>query len=117
MAILRNKHTCNTAVAATTIVGSGNVGLWAAFDLAGSDSKVFLVNRTGSAQPFTSHHQQHPNIQILTHTRVIDVEDQVGDRVVSPYHELRAGDIELCIDRGCTSLVTRYSLLVTPYHY
>ncbi len=121
MAILHNKHTCNTAVAATTIVGSGNVRVWVASDFVDAGSKVFLVKRPSCTQLFTSHHQQHPNIQVLTHTRVIDGEGQASDRVVPPHQEPRDVNTERGINYGGTPpharkkilLVTRYSSLIT----
>jgi heterodisulfide reductase subunit A len=90
----------------------------------------------GCTRPFISpahiHHNQHPNIEVLTTTRVIGVEGQAGNFTVSLRAVMRAvmrdTDVGRCIDRGCTppgerkklrecctssNNITRYSLLVT----
>jgi heterodisulfide reductase subunit A len=53
-----------------------------------------------SISPAYIHHNQHPNIEILTNTRVIGVEGQAGDFTVSLREEPRYVDVERCIDCG-----------------
>lgn len=53
-----------------------------------------------AVSPAYIHHNQHPNIEILTNTRVIDVEGQAGDFTVSLRQEPRYVDAERCIDCG-----------------
>ena len=51
-----------------------------------------------SISPAYIHHNQHPNIEILTNTRVIDVAGQAGDFTVSLRQEPRYVDPERCIN-------------------
>jgi heterodisulfide reductase subunit A len=51
-----------------------------------------------SISPAYTHHNQHPNIEILTNTRVVDVEGQAGDFTVSLRQEPRYVDTDLCIN-------------------
>ena len=53
-----------------------------------------------SISPAYIHSNQHPNIEILTNTHVIDVEGQAGDFTVSLRQEPRYVDAERCIDCG-----------------
>jgi heterodisulfide reductase subunit A len=53
-----------------------------------------------SISPAYIHHNQHPNIEILTNTHVIGVEGQAGDFTVSLRQEPRHVDVERCIDCG-----------------
>ncbi len=52
-----------------------------------------------SISPAYSQHNQHPNIEILTNTRVLDVQGQAGDFTVSLRQEPRYVDVNRCI--GC----------------
>ena len=56
-----------------------------------------------SISPAYIQHNQHPNIQILTNTRVIDVEGQAGDFTVSLRSEPRYVDPIRCINCGYCS--------------
>ena len=51
-----------------------------------------------SISPAYIQHNQHPNIEILTNTRVIDVEGQAGDFTVSLRQEPRYIDPDRCIN-------------------
>jgi heterodisulfide reductase subunit A len=53
-----------------------------------------------SISPAYIHHNQHPNIEILTDTHVIGVEGQAGDFTVSLRQEPRYVDVDRCIDCG-----------------
>lgn len=53
-----------------------------------------------SISPAYIHHNQHPNIEILTNTRVVDVEGQAGDFTVSLRQEPRYVDATRCINCG-----------------
>ncbi len=53
-----------------------------------------------SISPAYIQHNQHPNIQILTSTHVVDVEGQAGDFTVSLRQEARYVDPARCIDCG-----------------
>jgi heterodisulfide reductase subunit A len=53
-----------------------------------------------SISPAYIHHNQHPNIEILTNTRVLDVEGQAGDFTVSLRQEPRYVDAERCTNCG-----------------
>ena len=58
-----------------------------------------------SISPAYVHHNQHPNIEILTSTHVMDVEGQAGDFTVSLRQEPRYVDPERCIDCGYCAAV------------
>ena len=51
-----------------------------------------------SISPAYIHHNQHPNIEILTNTRVVDVEGQAGEFTVSLRQEPRYVDPGRCIN-------------------
>src|SRR3990172_1706051 len=53
-----------------------------------------------SISPAYIHHNQHPNIEILTNTRILDVEGQAGDFTVSLRLEPRYVDPERCTSCG-----------------
>jgi heterodisulfide reductase subunit A2 len=53
-----------------------------------------------SISPAYIHHNQHPNIEILTNTRILDVEGQAGDFTVSLRQEPRYVDTERCTSCG-----------------
>ncbi len=53
-----------------------------------------------SISPAYIHHNQHPNIEVLTDTRVVDVAGQAGDFSVSLRQEPRYVDPGRCIDCG-----------------
>lgn len=53
-----------------------------------------------SISPAYIQHNQHPNIEIFTNTRVIDVEGQAGDFTISLKQEPRYVDISRCINCG-----------------
>lgn len=53
-----------------------------------------------SISPAYIHHNQHPNIEILTNTEVIDVEGQAGDFTVSLRLNPRYVDSDHCINCG-----------------
>ncbi len=53
-----------------------------------------------SISPAFNQHNRHPNIRILTNTRVVDVEGQAGDFTVSLRLEPRYVDEERCINCG-----------------
>ena len=53
-----------------------------------------------SISPAYIHHNQHPNIEILTNTRILDVEGQAGDFTVSLRQEPRYVDPERCTSCG-----------------
>lgn len=50
-----------------------------------------------SISPAYIHHNQHPNIEIYTQTRIVDLEGQAGDFSVSLRQEPRYVDQNLCI--------------------
>ena len=58
-----------------------------------------------SISPAYIQHNQHPNIEILTNTHVIDVEGQAGDFTVSLRQEPRYVDPTRCINCGYCSEV------------
>ncbi len=58
-----------------------------------------------SISPAYIQHNQHPNIEILTNTHVIDVEGQAGDFTVSLRQEPRYVDPARCINCGYCSEV------------
>jgi heterodisulfide reductase subunit A-like polyferredoxin len=89
------------------IVGGGYSGVWAASNLMDAGLRVFLVKRTSCTQLPSSQHNQH-----LSHTRLIDVEGQAGDLVMSPHQEPRSVDIDRCTDYRLTPPITRHSLLI-----
>ncbi|HLF87718.1 MAG TPA: FAD-dependent oxidoreductase [Anaerolineales bacterium] len=53
-----------------------------------------------SISPAYIRNNQHPNIEVLTNTRVVDVEGQAGDFTVSLRQEPRYVNIERCINCG-----------------
>ena len=53
-----------------------------------------------SISPAYSRHNQHPNIEILTDTQLIDVAGQAGDFTISLRQEPRYVDVTRCIDCG-----------------
>ena len=53
-----------------------------------------------SISPAYIHHNQHPNIEILTNTHVIGVVGQAGSFTVSLRQEPRYVDVDRCIDCG-----------------
>ncbi|MGD8682756.1 MAG: FAD-dependent oxidoreductase [Chloroflexota bacterium] len=53
-----------------------------------------------SISPAYIQHNQHPNIEILTNTRVVDVAGQAGDFTVSLRQEPRYVDVDRCINCG-----------------
>lgn len=53
-----------------------------------------------SISPAYIHHNQHPNIEILTNTRVVEVAGQAGDFTVSLRTEPRYVDADRCINCG-----------------
>ncbi|MFH0751904.1 MAG: FAD-dependent oxidoreductase, partial [Chloroflexota bacterium] len=53
-----------------------------------------------SISPAYIQHNQHPNIEILTNTRVVDVAGQAGDFTVSLRQEPRYVDVGRCINCG-----------------
>ena len=53
-----------------------------------------------SISPAYVHSNQHPNIEILTNTHLVDVEGQAGDFTVSLRREPRYVDAERCINCG-----------------
>jgi heterodisulfide reductase subunit A len=58
-----------------------------------------------SISPAYIQHNQHPNIEIMTNTRVVDVEGQAGDFSVSLRQEPRYVDPTRCINCGyCTQV-------------
>ncbi len=58
-----------------------------------------------SISPAYIQHNQHPNIEILTNTRVVDVAGQAGDFTVSLRQEPRYVDAGRCINCGyCTAV-------------
>jgi len=58
-----------------------------------------------SISPAYLQYNQHPNIDILTNTQVIDIEGQAGDFSVSLRQEPRYVDVERCINCGYCSEV------------
>ncbi|HZD10672.1 MAG TPA: FAD-dependent oxidoreductase, partial [Candidatus Binatia bacterium] len=56
------------------------------------------------------HHNQHPNVEILTQTRVIDIAGQAGDFTVVLRQEARHVDPERCINCGRCAIVCPVSL-------
>ena len=58
-----------------------------------------------SISPAYIQHNQHPNIEILTNTHVLDVEGQAGDFTISLRQEPRYVDIARCTNCGkCTQV-------------
>jgi heterodisulfide reductase subunit A len=103
---MANNRSTQPKPAATLVVGGGIGGMRAALDLANSGLKVYLVEHTpclgGRTRPSISpayvQHNQHPNIEIMTNTHVVDVEGQAGDFTVSLRHEPRYVDSARCIN-------------------
>ncbi len=58
-----------------------------------------------SISPAYLEHNQHPNIEVLTNTRIIDIEGQAGDFTVSLRQEPRYVDPERCISCGLCARV------------
>lgn len=58
-----------------------------------------------SISPAFNRHNQHPNINILTNTRVVDVEGQAGDFTVSLRQEPRFVDNQRCVNCGLCTVV------------
>ena len=58
-----------------------------------------------SISPAYIQHNQHPNIEILTNTQIVDVEGQAGDFSVSLRQEPRYVDTARCINCGECALV------------
>ena len=63
-----------------------------------------------SISPAYIQHNQHPNIEIMTNTRVVDVAGQAGDFTVSLRQEPRYVDPERCINCGYCADVCPVSL-------
>jgi heterodisulfide reductase subunit A2 len=63
-----------------------------------------------SISPAYIHHNQHPNIEILTSTHVVDVGGQAGDFTVSLRQEPRYVDVERCINCDYCAQVCPVSL-------
>ncbi|MCK5561353.1 MAG: FAD-dependent oxidoreductase, partial [Thermoplasmata archaeon] len=102
------------------IIGGGIAGIQAALDLAGSDIKVHLVERSPSIggrmaqldktfptndcsmcilSPKLVEVGRHPNIELLTLAEVIEVEGDAGDFKVKVKNHPRYVDMDKCI--GC----------------
>ena len=64
-----------------------------------------------SISPAYIHHNQHPNIEILTNTHVVDVEGQAGNFTVSLRQEPRYVDTDRCINCGYCAQVCPVDLL------
>jgi heterodisulfide reductase subunit A len=58
-----------------------------------------------SISPAYLQYNQHPNIDILTNTHVIDIEGQAGDFTISLRQEPRYVDVSRCINCGYCSMV------------
>ena len=63
-----------------------------------------------SISPAYIQHNQHPNIEILTNTNVLEVEGQAGDFTVSLRQEPRYVDIDRCTSCGKCAEVCRVEL-------
>ena len=63
-----------------------------------------------SISPAYIQHNHHPNIEVLTNTRVVDLEGQAGDFTVSLRREPRYVDMDRCINCGYCSQVCPISL-------
>ena len=63
-----------------------------------------------SISPAYIQHNQHPNIQILTNTRVVDVAGEAGDFTVSLRREPRYVDIQRCTNCGICAEVCPVTL-------
>ncbi len=67
-----------------------------------------------SISPAYLQHNQHPNIEILTNTHVVDIEGQAGDFTISLRQEPRYVDIDRCINCGYCAEVCPV-ILPDPY--
>ena len=102
------------------VIGGGVAGIQASLDLANSDIKVYLVERTASIggrmaqldktfptndcamcilSPKLVEVGRHPNIQLMTLTEVTSVEGEAGNFTVKLYKKPRYVDEKKCI--GC----------------
>ena len=107
-------------VGAVMVIGGGIAGMQASLDLADQGFKVYLVeNQTAiggkmaqldktfptndcamcTISPKLVETGSHPNIDIMTHTEVLDIAGQAGDFSVNVLHKPRYVDLERCV--GC----------------
>jgi heterodisulfide reductase subunit A-like polyferredoxin len=113
-------------VGAVMVVGGGIAGMQASLDLADQGFKVYLVEEKTAIggkmaqldktfptndcamctiSPKLVETGRHPNIEILTKTRVLDVTGQAGEFTVTVQREPRYVDPSICIACGeCTKV-------------
>ncbi len=108
----------------TLVIGGGIAGIQASLEIADGNQKVFLVEKTGTIgghmamfdktfptldcaacilTPKMVDVGQHPNIDLLTYSEVIDIQGKAGDYTVSVLKKARRVDISTCIGCGTCS--------------
>jgi heterodisulfide reductase subunit A len=109
------------AVGAVLVVGGGIGGMQAALDLAASGFKTYLVERSAAVggrmaqldktfptndcsmcilSPKMAELSRHPNIEILTRSRVLQVSGRPGNFTVDLWQEPRYVDLDKCTACG-----------------
>ena len=118
------KNGTEKVIPETLVIGAGIAGIQAALEIADSGNKVYLVERTGTIgghmamfdktfptldcaacilTPKMVEVGQHPNIELLTLSEVVEVGGRSGNYEVSIHQKARYVDITACIGCGiCT---------------
>ncbi|MCD4737555.1 MAG: CoB--CoM heterodisulfide reductase iron-sulfur subunit A family protein [Bacteroidales bacterium] len=108
----------------TLVIGGGIAGIQASLEIANSNHKVYLLERTGTIgghmamfdktfptldcaacilTPKMVEVGQHPNIEMLTYSEVIDISGEAGNYKVKILKKARRVDLSTCIGCGICS--------------
>ena len=109
----------------TLVIGAGIAGIQASLEIANAGIDVTLVEKTGTIgghmamfdktfptldcaacilTPKMVEIGQHPNIELLTYSEVLDVSGEAGDYTVKVFKKTRRVDLATCIGCGdCTA--------------
>jgi len=114
----------NTVKPETLVIGAGITGIQASLEVADSNNKVFLIEKTGTIgghmamfdktfptldcaacilTPKMVEIGQHPNIELITYSEVIGVKGEPGNYQVKILKKARRVDLSTCIGCGICS--------------
>lgn len=121
MALIPETHETNKE---TLVIGGGIAGIQASLEIANSDNKVFLLERTGTIgghmamfdktfptldcaacilTPKMVEVGQHPNIELLTYSKLIGISGNPGNYKARILKKARRVDLATCIGCGICS--------------